>query len=257
MVTATARMTNKSWHLARLLFGGVGLFALMSVNGCSSDATPGAAPKQASSISIITQPQVADLATSTTSTTAIGVTTLVPAITTAPIDGAALLSAAYGAAAPAYHFTSTVTIDGTVAASADGDRIGDNSRLTITGNGGAFRYIILGQTLTSVGATWVKPVGGEWQVLESAPATTDPIVALKTPLSVTVASATPEIVQLVVSVTPASLGLTGDAPLMMQVTISGTSLQAVSLKTTVSGKAAMVQTTIGTAKDVSPIVAPI
>ena len=247
-------MTNESRHWARLLFGGVGLFALSaSVGACSSDK----ASQQAASISVVTQAPTSLLESSTTIAATTDTTIPPIPVTTPPIDGTALLSQAFAAAAPAYHFTSTVTVDGVVAATADGDRIGDNSRLTITGNGGAFKYIILGQTLSAPGATWVKPDGGEWQALESAPATTDPIAALKTPLSVTVSSTTTEATQLVVTVTPASLGLAGDTPLPMQITISGTTLQAVNLTTTVSGKAATVHTTLGPVKNATSIVAPI
>ncbi len=236
---------------ARLLLGGVGLFAVFtSVVSCSSDT-------KAAPATTTTRP-LAVVSTTTTVPVPASVVSVETAATTVPVDGAALLSKALAAIAPGYHFTTTATVDGVVAATADGDRINDASRLVITGNGGSVTYIILPATLVSGAAAWVKPDGGEWQALDAPPSTTtDPIAALKAPTSVVVSSATARATQLVVTVPASALGLSGDAPTAMQVTLSGIALQSVTLSTTTAGKAAMVQATIGPVKDATPILAPI
>ena len=54
-----------------------------------------------------------------------------------------------------YHFVSTVTLDGAVALVADGDRVGDGSRVTLTSNDGNASYVI------TADGSWVMLPGGD------------------------------------------------------------------------------------------------
>ncbi len=168
-----------------------------------------------------------------------------------PVDGAALLQNALGAISAGYHFATTVTVDGATVLSAEGDRVADGTRLSVTQNSASVKYVI-----TPVG-TWVKPGDGDWQKLDTPAATTDPILALQSPTAVTVDSADPAATTLSVSVSAQSLGLTGDAQVVVAVAITGGSLRSVSYSTTIAGKAAAVQASIGAVVDGSPVVAPI
>ena len=80
-----------------------------------------------------------------------------------------MLSAAVAAMAPGYHYRSTVTVDGVVAVEADGDRVGDGTRLGVTRDGASVQYVI------TPDGTWVMPDGGEWDQLDTPAATSDPI----------------------------------------------------------------------------------
>ncbi len=168
-----------------------------------------------------------------------------------PVDGAALLQNALGAISAGYHFATTVTVDGATVLSAEGDRVADGTRLSVTQNSASVKYVI-----TPVG-TWVKPGDGDWQKLDTPAATTDPILALQSPTAVTVDSADPAATTLSVSVSAQSLGLTGDAQVVVAVAITGGSLRSVSYSATIAGKAAAVQASIGAVVDGSPVVAPI
>jgi len=237
----------------RHLFGGAALMVVVVGNfSCSSTALK-------SSNTLATLPGiVSTTATNSTppSQTVSPTTSSAPKTSTAPapavpVDGAALLQNALGAISAGYHFATTVTVDGATVLSAEGDRVADGTRLSVTQNSASVKYVI-----TPVG-TWVKPGDGDWQKLDTPAATTDPILALQSPTAVTVDSADPAATTLSVSVSAQSLGLTGDAQVVVAVAITGGSLRSVSYSTTIAGKAAAVQASIGAVVDGSPVVAPI
>jgi hypothetical protein len=189
-------------------------------------------------------------ATTTTAptTTAAVATTAAPAPT--PVDAAATLSHALDALTSSYHFVSTVTVNGAVALVADGDRIGDGSRLTLTSNGGNVSYVI------TPDGSWVMLPGGDWQALTSGPANTDPIAALRSPSAVQATGGDPSAAHLSVAVAPTALGVSGDGPVQLDVTINAGVLSGVSYATTVSGAPATVTATFGPPTDPSPVTAP-
>ncbi|MCU1387889.1 MAG: hypothetical protein JWL72_1227 [Ilumatobacteraceae bacterium] len=171
---------------------------------------------------------------------------------TAPaVDGATQLQGAVAAMAAGYHFTTTLTIDGAVVLTADGDRVGDGTRLAVTQGGASVQYVI-----TSAG-TWVLPDGGEWQELDGDAASTDPIAALATPTSVAISSASGTATTLAATVPAASLGLAGDSPVTMSATIDHGAITTVGYNTTIDGKAAVMQAAISAVVDSTPVVAPI
>jgi hypothetical protein len=192
-------------------------------------------------------------------TTAVPVTTVAapaeaPVATTAPAppppDPATTLSGALDALTTTYHFVSTVTLDGAVALVADGDRVGDGSRLTLTSNGGNVSYVI------TPDGSWVLPEDGDWQALDTDPANTDPIGALRTAAAVQAASNDGTTAHLTVAVAPAALGIAGDAPVNLDVAITANVLSSVTYATTVGDKPATVTATFGPAHDPSPVGPP-
>jgi hypothetical protein len=171
---------------------------------------------------------------------------------TAATDGAALLRQAVAASASGYHFNQTAVVDGVVALTVEGDRMPDGTRLAVTGAGGVVSYVI-----TPAG-TWVMPEGGEWELDDSPPPAVDPIAALSSPTSVTVAGDDGSTVQLAVGVPVASLGVAGDGDATLQVSVVSGALASVNYNTTLSdGRAASVNAQIGPVIDSSPVVAPI
>ena len=174
-----------------------------------------------------------------------------PPTTVAPVDGATVLGAAVAAMAAGYHYRSTVTVDGAVAVEADGDRVGDGTRLGVTRDGTSVRYVITPE------GTWVMPDGGEWDQLDTPAATSDPIGALAVPTAVSVLSSSPDVVSMVVTVPSSSLGLPGDGTADLNVTITNGMVTSVAYRTAVDGRDAAVETELGPVVDPSAVVPPI
>jgi hypothetical protein len=166
------------------------------------------------------------------------------------VDPATTLSHALDALTASYHFDSKVTVNGAVALVADGDRIGDGSRLTLTSSDSNASYVI------TPDGSWVMLPGGDWQALTTGPASTDPIAALRSPSAVTAKGGDAATSELSVAVAPAALGVSGDGAVQLDVTITGGVLSSVTYATTVSGAPASVTATFGPPADPSPVTAP-
>ena len=241
-------MSNHS-SAARLLLGGVGLLLVFSA--CSSD---NASPAVGSAVANTTTTILAGAVAPTVAIVDPGATTTVAAApaTPAPVDGAALLQQGLAAIAGGYHFNQTATLDGVVAVTADGDRLVDGTRMAVSNEVGVVNYVI-----TPAG-TWLMPENGEWEADDSPAPAVDPIIALYSPTSVTVAGNDGTTVQLVVTVPLASLGVPGDGDGSLQVTVvSGVLTSLVYSTTTAEGKVAASTTLIGPVVDASPVVPPI
>ncbi len=227
----------------RFLFGGAGLLLVFSA--CSDDNSPAvgsAIENTATTVAAAAPTVVADPGTATT---------VVPA-TLAPVDGATLLQQAVAATGAGYHFNQTATIDGVIALTIDGDRLPDGARLVISNEAGVVSYIF-----TTAGV-FLMPENGEWEADDSDPPTVDPINALAAPTSVTVASNDGTTVQLTVTVPIASLGITGEGDVPLQVAVVGGVLNTIAYSTTTAdGKIAAATTVFGPVVDPSPVVAPI
>ena len=151
-----------------------------------------------------------------------------------------------------YHFTTTLSIDGATVLTADGDRVGAGTRLTVVKDGVAVQYVI-----TPAG-TWIKPDAAEWQRLETPSAPYDPIAALEAPTSVAATAVDGTATQLDVVVPAASLGLAADAPaLTLTVRVDNGTITSVGYATIVNSHPAVMQATIGAVVDGSAVVAPI
>jgi hypothetical protein len=144
-----------------------------------------------------------------------------------------------------------VTVNGAVALTADGDRVGAGSRFTLTQNSVSVQYV------TTADGTWVQPDGGDWQKLDTPAATSDPIQALQTPTAVSVTASDGTTTSLAVTVTGTSLGLTDAGPVAVTAGLTGAALTSVAYQTTVGNEPAMVQATVGPVVDSTPVVAPI
>lgn len=173
-----------------------------------------------------------------------------PAATVA-IDAVALLQTAMDNAAPGYHYHSIVTVGGSTVVEVDGDRIGEGTRVGVVRDGVSVQHVI------TPGGTWVQPDGGDWDQMDTPPATVDPIAALRSPSAATVASADGTAIHLSVSVPAASLGLAGDATIYLAVVVDAGNLAAVVYTTTIEAQPARVETVVGPVIDGTPVVAPI
>ena len=168
-----------------------------------------------------------------------------------PVHGPELLQTALAALGAGYHFSTAVTVNGAVILTADGDKVGAGTRLKVVQNSAAVQYVI------TANGTWVMPDGGQWQQLDTAPAATDPIVALRSPSAVAVTSTAGTTVNLAVTVAASALGVSGDAPVSVALTIVNGVVNTITYATTVNSQPATVVATIGPVVDSTPVVAPI
>jgi hypothetical protein len=221
----------------RLLFGGaaLALFSLGTV-GCSSDS---------SNVS-------ANNADNTSTTLVAAVSTTAPATTiVAKVDPAPVLQDALKSLSKGYHFSSTFVVNGAVSLTAQGDRVGDSSRLDVTTNGATVSYIV---TPT---ASYAQPANGEWQLLDTPPAATDPITALNAPAAIGVLSDDGNAVRLRVTVSALTLGVGATGNTDVEVVLTKGVITEVDYATTKDGNVASVATIISALTDTTPIVAPI
>ena len=171
----------------------------------------------------------------------------------ADIDPVALISAGLDALAAGYHFTTTVTLDGADVLVADGDHVGDGTRISVTrSDGAAVDYVV-----TPAGS-WVRPTGGEWDVVASdTPPTTDPLVALRTPTTASVTSIEGTVTTIVATVPALALGVAADGEAQVLITLDGTALRDISYSTQLDGRAAVVRSLVGPVADATAVVAPV
>ena len=241
-----------SFRSIRPLARGAGsvIFILLVTAACSSTAQRTITTTESTAPGVIAaETSVADTpATETTVVIAAAPESTVVVV----VDGAAALAQAVSGLGAGYHFTTTVNVNGAETLVADGDRIAESTRLSLFSKGGSVAYVI-----TPAGS-WAFPEGGEWSVLDSPPATADPIIALQAPLAVAVVSSDGTTTSMTVTVPAAALGIAADGNADVQVTVSAGVLQFVSYSAALAdGTTADVSAVIGPLIDTTPIVAPI
>lgn len=230
---ATEPVATTSRRVRSLLGGAALVASLVAVAACSDDGSSADSSGVASS-------------TVAASTTASGDITT----TVAPNPGV-VLQDALAALTAGYHFTSTVTVNGAQSLVADGDRIGDASRLTITSADATVAYIITAE------GSYVRPGDGDWERLDVPPATSDPISALSAPSGIAPLPTADGSVQVRVTVAATALGIAADGMVDVDVTVVNGAVTQVSYTTAIEGGDATVVTVIGPIADPTPISAPI
>ena len=220
---------------ARLSFGGAAFAFLALVGvGCSSTGSNVAANNAA------------------TGATGLLATTIPVSTIASTLDGTALLAAARAAVGANYHFTSTFVVNGAQTLVADGDRVGDASQLAITQSGATVNYVVLPT------ASYAQPEGGDWALLDTPPATTDPITSLATPVAVGVLLDGGTKVRLRVTVSAQSLGVADTGNADLEVVIVDGVLTEIDYGTAVKGGGvASVATVVKVLPNAQPIAAPI
>ncbi len=171
-----------------------------------------------------------------------------PTIAPVPPDGSTLLQQAFDLAAPGYHFVTTATVNGSVVSAAEGDQIGTGTRLTVTVQNATLGYIILPE------GSWILE-GDSWKELDDPPPVSDPISALRAPLSVSVTAFTPTAATLLASYPAAALALEGDQPVDVTFEIESTMLRSITYVAP-SAIPASVRADISPLVDTSPVVDP-
>jgi hypothetical protein len=224
----------------RLLFGGAALAALVLVSSGCSDDSSNVAANNATETTSLPSLDTGSTAASTTPPTTI--------VTT--IDPTATLQQALAALGTTYHFRSTVVVNGAETLVAEGDRVGDGSRLSLTSNGATAGYII-----TPAGS-WAQPEGGDWELLDVPPATADPILALAAPAAVGVVSDDGTTVRLRVTVSATTLGVGTEGTADVEVVITSGAITEVDYSTTAPDGVASVATILGPVADATPVAPP-
>lgn len=231
--TTRVRLLSRAAALAAIVMGAVAC----SGGSSSSSSLPAINGLTTTSTAATTEPTAAAVTIATT-----------PAAT---IDANGALQAGLTALAAGYHFSSTVTVNGTPSLTADGDRIGESSSLILSGDGGTVSYII------TPDGSYAKPEGGDWSLLDVAPATSDPIAALLAPVSVATVPTADGSVVVQATVAAVSLGISAEGNVDVQVLLVDGTITQITYTATVDGGTAQVVTTISAVVDPTPIVAPI
>lgn len=135
-----------------------------------------------------------------------------------------LLAGAFAAVQSGYHFVTTATVDGQELVSAEGDRVDQRTRVSVSSDGATVDYVIAPE------GAWASVDGG-WQQLEQPPIT-DPLAALQAPQSLSVVTVEGDVVTLAATYPPSALSLTGDDPVTVTFVIDGTQLRSMSYVTT-------------------------
>ncbi len=233
---------------ARLLLAGAWPFIVLALaTGCTSD-------NAADSLTSTTQAQIDSAAPPTLATaptpsppasdTPAAATTVQLAVP----DGAALLQQGFAELADGYHFVTTAMVQGAVAVSAEGDHVGDRTRLDVTSNGATLGYIVTPE------GNWVSQ-NGTWQELDEVAPASDPISSLATPIDVTVTSYGAASATLSATYPAGALALPGDATITVVFEIAGTSIRSMTYAATGEANAS-VRADISPLTDQSPISVP-
>lgn len=227
-----------------------GCLVLGFVVGCSDDDGASAPPSTGLAASVPTSAAAPTLATVTTVVVAAPPpATEAPTTAPPPPDPAALLAAAFDAAARGYHFVTNVTVNGAVAVTAEGDKVGDGSRLNVTSGGSTVAYAITPE------GTWVF-ANESWSELDEPAPAGDPLGALRTPLSAVVTSFGNGPTVLTASYPAAALALTGDVPVEVVIEIDGTTLRSINYVSSMDGAPASVRADITPLVDTTPVTLP-
>jgi hypothetical protein len=242
--------TDRHGVAARLLRWGAGPLAVVGlVAGCSSS-------EGATSTSVPAVTQVAGSAPVPTAAST-------PASTSAPAgsapeptvvelaepDGPALLQQVFADASGGYHFVTTVTVGDAVALTAEGDRVGDGTRLSVVSNDATVDYVI-----TPTGS-WVGQ-SGVWQELDEPAPVTDPLAALADPSAIRVSAFDASGATLIATYPASALSLPGDGSIDVTVEIDGTRLSALAYTAPDSDPPAQVRTVLTALTDTSPVTVP-
>lgn len=167
-----------------------------------------------------------------------------------PVDGSAPLTAAFKKLAAGYRFDSTVTVAGQVATHAGGRWLKGRSELVVDSGGTALTYRSIPPR------SWVYQDGTGWVELADKAPSGDPLEPLRHATSVVVVSETADALVVQASYPPATLGATGKAPVVVQISIAtdGTSTATYTIDTA-SGPATSV-TVLAPGVGLEPITVP-
>ncbi|HEX4981355.1 MAG TPA: hypothetical protein VFV63_06640 [Ilumatobacteraceae bacterium] len=231
----------------------VSLAAGCSIEESSPSTTPVPAPPTvfvtASGPAIDSVPPTTGVP-SESSTPAVPAGTEAPPITNPPPDPLALLTAAFDAIAGGYHFATVATVNDVVAVTADGDRVGEGTRVNVTTGGSTVSYAI------TLEGTWVL-ADGSWSELDQPAPAVDPVGALRSPTSIVVSSygAGPTVLT---GTYPASvLSLAGDGPVEVALEFDGTTLRSITYASTQNGALATVRADVSPLVDATPVTLPV
>jgi hypothetical protein len=184
-----------------------------------------------------------------TATPTVPVAAEAPTTTAPPPDALALLTATFDAIAGGYHFVTTATVGDVVAVTAEGDRVGEGTRVNVTTGGSTVSYAITPE------GTWVFS-DGQWAELDEPAPAADPVGALRTPTAVVVTSYGNGPTVLTGTYPASALSLAGDGPVDVALAIDGTTLRSITYVSTQNGAIATVRADVSPLVDATPVTLP-
>ena len=174
-------------------------------------------------------------------------TTARPGVVGTPVER---LTIALTALRPGYTFDTTLTVADALAARVVGRQAGDASELTIESGGLTVIYQIVPPS------AWLQQADGSWVEAESAVPSGDPLSTLLAPLSVEDGSGPVGDDHLRATYAAAALGLTGDDPVTVLISIASNGLISARYETTIDGRQALSMSAFAPAASPEPILAP-
>ncbi len=231
-------------------------FVISLVAGCSDDKTTSSATPLSTLPGIVTSsdPAIDTVPSSTgvpldTAAPVVPVATEAPTTTAPPPDPLALLTAAFDAIAGGYHFVTTATVNDVVAVTADGDRVGEGTRVNVTTGGSTVSYAITPE------GTWVF-ADGSWAELDQPAPAVDPVGALRSPTSIVVTSYGNGPTVLTGTYPASALSLAGDGPVDVALEFDGTTLRSITYSSIQNDAPATVRADVSPLVDATPVTLP-
>ena len=231
-------------------------FVVGLVAGCSDDKTSSSATPLATVPGIVTASDPAiDTVPSSTGVPSDAAAPVVPVATDAstttapPPDPLVLLTTAFDAIAGGYHFVTTASVNDVVAVTADGDRVGEGTRVNVTTGGSTVSYAI------TPDGTWVF-ADGSWAELDQPAPAVDPVGALRSPTSIVVSSYGNGPTLLTGTYPASALSLAGDGSVDVALELDGTTLRSITYSSVQNGAPATVRADVTPLVDASPVTLP-
>jgi hypothetical protein len=176
------------------------------------------------------------------------VTTATTAVVQIP-DASGLLAAALAAASSGYHFVTTVVVGADVALTAEGDRSGASTRMSVTSNDATVDWVI------TADGSWVAE-NGIWREIDQPAPVTDPLVSLAAPSKITVTGSDAADATLTATYPASDFGLPGDTPIDVTIDLAGGDLASLAYTAPGSDPPVTVTTLISAPTGTTPITAP-
>jgi len=160
------------------------------------------------------------------------------------------MATAFATMANGYTYTATITVGSATVSTAKGRSVGGSSEFVLTSGGKSVSYRAIPPK------AWVQQAGGAWVVVSGKVPTGSPIAGLTSPTTAAVVSDGADGLVVDAAYPPAALGLKGDKPVRVRLTIAGDGSVTATFQTAVGTDPAASTSVFAPAPGLTPITAP-
>ena len=160
------------------------------------------------------------------------------------------MATAFATMANGYTYTATITVGSATVSTAKGRSVGGSSEFVLTSGGKSVSYRAIPPK------AWVQQAGGGWVVVSGKVPTGSPIAGLTSPTTAAVVSDGADGLVVDAAYPPAALGLKGDKPVRVRLTIAGDGSVTATFQTAVGTDPAASTSVFAPAPGLTPITAP-